>query len=55
MDHSSSDETHTNECSTIEGKKKRKQRGDKMMTRLTQVHNSSNILSIEFNDKTWTD
>lgn len=52
MKYSSSDETHTNECSTKERKKKMKQRSATMMTRLTQVCISDDKLSIEFNDKT---
>lgn len=39
MDYSSSEETHANECSTIEEKKKRKSRGATMMGRL-QIRNS---------------
>lgn len=54
MNYSSSDETHTNECFIIEVKIKRKQIGATMMARLKQVRKLDDILSIEFNDKTWT-
>lgn len=51
MEYSSSNETHTNECSTIEGKRSI---GAIMMARLTKVCNSGDKFLIEFNDKTWT-
>lgn len=64
MGFSSSEETHTNhihtidshnnESQTTEWKKKRKQRGVTMMTRLTKVHNSGDELLVDFNPGTWT-